>query len=59
MKLDLIVKSAIREACEIEGVPLANEAVTRILERYITNELPENQIPSSLQGIYELFKEYS
>ena len=56
MKLDSIVKSAIQEACNKEGVPHADDAVIRLLERYVSNELPENQIASSLQGIYELFK---
>ena len=56
MKLDSIVKSAIREACNEESVSKSDDAVIRLLERYISNELPENQIASSLQGIYELFK---
>ncbi len=56
MKLDSIVKSAIRKACQEESVSKADEAVIRLLERYISNELAENQIAGSLQGIYESFK---
>lgn len=56
MKLDSIVISSIREACEKEDVPHTEEAIRRLLERYISNELPESQVPSSLQGIYELIK---
>lgn len=59
MKLDPILKSAIQEACENEGVPQTSQAVTRLLERYVTKEIPDSQIASSLQGIYELFKDRS
>ena len=59
MRLDGIVKSAIEEASELEGAAEASGAIIRLVERFVANELPENQIASSLQGIYEVLKGYT
>lgn len=56
MKLDPIIKDAIQDACVNEEVPEASGAITRLIERFVSNELPEVQISSTLQGIYELLK---
>ena len=57
MKLDETVSEAIRKACVDEGVSEAGNAVVRFVERYISNELPPQQYASTLQDIYETFKD--
>ena len=57
MKLDETVTESIKSACIEEGVGEAGTAIVRFVERYISNELPAQQYASTLQNIYELFKE--
>ncbi len=56
MKLDPILKAAIKEASKAEGVTQSSQAIIRLLEKYVINEIPANQIAPSLHGIYESFR---
>lgn len=57
MKLDKYIEDGITIACDEENVPEATNAIYKFIERYISNELPNNEIAGSLQDLYELIKE--
>ena len=57
MKLDKTLSESIQEACAQEGAPQASPAIIRLVERYISNELPDSERSSALQSIYNLLKE--
>jgi len=57
MKLDQYIEDGIAIACEEENVPEATKAIYKFIERYLSNELPNNETAGSLQDLYDLIKE--
>ncbi len=56
MELDNVVKEAIKEACMNEGIPMCAAPVTKLIERFSSNQIQTSQLTSSLRDIYTLMK---
>ena len=56
MDLDNVVKNAIKEACERDDVPMCAPPITKLIERFSSNQIQTSQLTSSLRDIYTLMK---
>jgi hypothetical protein len=56
MELDTVVKNAIKTACENQGSPECALPITKLIERYSSNQIQPSQFASSLRDIYTLMK---
>jgi hypothetical protein len=56
MELDNVVKEAIKEACMSESVPMCAAPITKLIERFSSNQIQSSQLTSSLRDIYTLMK---
>lgn len=56
MDLDNVVKNAIKEACDRDGAPKCALPITKLIERFSSNQIQSSQLTSSLRDIYTLMK---
>jgi hypothetical protein len=56
MELDNVVKNAIKEACEGEDAAVCASPITKLIERFSSNQIQTSQLNSSLRDIYTLMK---
>jgi len=54
MNLDPAVTLAIRAECEKEGLEEVEAPIIKFLEKYLANEIPDQEIPLRLDGIYTM-----
>ena len=57
MKLDELLEESILVACQEQNLGKVGLAVTKFVGHYLSNEIPEAEMSSKLQDIYQLIKE--
>ena len=58
MNLDEAVTLAIRAECKKEGLEECEAPIIRFLEKYLANEIPDQEIPLTLDGIYTMINSF-
>lgn len=57
MNLDIILDEAIAESCREQDLGSAATAIKMFVAHYLSNEIPDVELSSKLQDIYQLIRE--